>query len=147
MIKFSVNVSLMSRLIRKISTITFACLLLLNGVAGAAVVIGNCSSSMDRDPMDMHHCNGLLNFTLPAMGCCGECNDIFCNLMKNPLQDANAINSLPLLGSFYPFCLATVDPIAEPGSWIAFLETGYLLSATPAWRQIPLYIEHLSLII
>ena len=145
---FSDEVSLMIRLIRKISVITLACLLVLNLAAGAAVVVGHCPSSMgSSSPMDMDHCDGLPNFAFPIQGCCGECNDIFCDLMKNPLQDANAVNTSPFQGSCFPFFLGTVDPIAESGAWIALFEPRYLFSAAPAWSQIPLYIEHLSLII
>ena len=145
---FSDEVSLMIRLIRKISAITLACLLVLNLAAGAAVVVGHCPSSMgSSSPMDMDYCDGLLNFAFPIQGCCGECNDIFCDLMKNPLQDANAVNTSPFQGSCYPFFLGTVDPIAESGTGIALFEPSYLFSAALAWSQIPLYIEHLSLII
>ena len=145
---FSADVSLMIRLIRKISAITLACLLALNVAAGAAVVVGHCPSPMgSSSPIDMSHCDGLLNFAFPIQGCCGECNDIFCDLMKNPLQDANAVNTSPFQGSCYPFFPGTVDPIAESGVWIALSEPRYLFSAAPAWSQIPLYIEHLSLII
>ena len=145
---FLVAISLMTRLIRKISAIVLACLLAANVAAGAAVVVGHCPSSMSSSgPIDMDHCDGLLNFTFPIQGCCGECNDIFCDLMKNPLQDANAVNASPFQGSCYPFFLGTVDPIAESGAGIALFEPSYLFSATLAWSQIPLYIEHLSLII
>ena len=139
---------LMIRLIRKISAISLACLLGLNLAAGAAVVAEPCPFSMCCcGPMDMDHCDGLLNFEFSIQGCCGECNDIFCDLMKNPLQDANAVNTSPFQGSCYPFFLRTVDSIAEYGARIALSEPRYLFSAAPAWSQIPLYIEHLSLII
>ena len=145
---FSVEVSLMIRLIRKISAITLACLLVLNVAAGAAVVVGHCPFSMgSSSPMDMDHCDGLLNFAFPMQGCCGECNDIFCDLMKNPLQDANADNTSPFQGSCYPILLETEDPIDESDAQIALSEPRYLFPAALAWSQIPLYIEHLSLII
>ncbi len=139
---------LMIRLIRKISAITLACLLGLNLAAGAAVVAEPCPSSMCCcGPMDMDHCDGLLNFDISIQGCCGECNDIFCDLIKNPLQDANAVNTSPFQGSGYPFFLATVDPIADFGAWIALSEPKFMFSASLSWSQVPLYIEHLSLII
>jgi hypothetical protein len=144
---FSADVSLMIRLVRKISAITLACLLVLNVAAGAAIVVGHCPSSMGSSPIDMDHCDGLLNFAFPIQGCCGECRDIFCDLMKNPLQDANVVNTSPFQGSCYPFFLGTVDPIAESDAWIALFEPRYLFSAALAWSQIPLYIENLSLII
>ncbi len=146
---FSADVTLMTRLIRKISAITLAWLLVLNVAAGAAVVVGHCPSSMcGSSPMDMVHCDGLLNFEFPKPGCCGGCNDIFCDLMKNPLQDVNAVHSSPFQGNYYAFLfLGTVDPIGESCARIALSEPRYLFPAAPAWRQIPLYIEHLSLII
>ena len=138
----------MIRLVLKISAITLACLLVLNIAAGAAVVLGHCPSSMgSSNPIEMDHCDGLLNFAFPIQGCCGECRDIFCDLMKNPLQDANVVNTSPFQGSCYPFFLGTVDPIAESGAWIALFEPRYLFSASLAWSQIPLYIENLTLII
>jgi len=138
----------MIRLMCKISAITLACLLVLNLAAGVAVVIGHCPSAMgSSSPMDMDHCDGLLNFAFPMQGCCGGCNDVFCDLMKNPLQDANAVNTSPFQGSCYPYLLGTVDLIAESGARIALSEPRYLFSAVPAWSQVPLYIEHLSLII
>ena len=145
---FSVQVFLMIRLIRKISAITLACLLVLNVAAGAAVVFGHCPSSMDKSsPMVMDHCDGLLNFAFPMQGCCGECNDIFCDLMKNPLQDANAVNTSPFQGSCYPTFLGTVAPIDATGARIVLSEPRYPFPAALEWSQIPLYIEHLSLII
>ncbi|MDH3723705.1 MAG: hypothetical protein OER74_19575 [Desulfobacteraceae bacterium] len=94
----------MIRLIRKISTITLACLLVLNLTAGAAVVVEHCPPLLgSSSPMDIDHCDGMLNFAFPMQGCCGECNDIFCDLIKNPLQDANAVNASPFQGSCYPF--------------------------------------------
>ena len=138
----------MIRLIRKISAITIACLLGFNLAAGAVVVVASCPTSMSySDPMDMDHCDGLLNFAFPMQGCCGECNDIFCDLMKNPLKDVNAVNSSPFQGGHYPILLGTVDPIGESRAQIALSEPRHLFPAALAWRQTPLYIEHLSLII
>jgi hypothetical protein len=139
----------MIRLSRKISAIALVCLLVLNLAADAAVVIGHCPSSMSSSSlMDMDHCDGLLNFAFPILGCCGECNDIFCELMKNPLQDAKAVNTPPFFQvSCSPFFLGTVDPNAESSAWIVLFEPRYLFSAAPAWSQIPLYIQHLALII
>jgi len=145
---FLADVSLMIRLIRKISTITLACLLVLNLTAGAAVVVEHCPPLLgSSSPMDIDHCDGMLNFAFPMQGCCGECNDIFCDLMKNPLQDANAVNAPPFKGSCYPYFLGPVNPIAESGAWIASSAPRYLFCAALAWSQIPLYIENLTLII
>ncbi len=138
----------MIRLSPKILAITLACLLVSNLATGAATVIGHCEASMvNISPMAMDHCDGLLNFTFPLQGCCGDCNDIFCDLMKNPLQDANAANASPIQGSCYPIFLGSVNPIDASDGRIALCEQRFLLSAAPAWSQIPLYIEHLALII
>ena len=138
----------MIRLSPKILAITLACLLVFNLATGAASVIGHCEASMvNISPMAMDHCDGLLNFTFPLQGCCGDCNDIFCDLMKNPLQDANAANPSPIQGSCYPIILGSLDPIDVSDGQIALCEQRFLLSAAPAWSQIPLYIEHLALII
>ena len=145
---FLAYVSLMIRLIRKISAITLTCLLALNLAAGAVVVVEHCPSSMaSSSPIDMSHCDGLLNFAFPIQGCCGKCGDIFCDLIKNPLQDANVVKPSPFQGSCYPFFLGTVDPIAESGAWIGLSEPKNLFSGTLAWSQIPLYIENLTLVI
>ena len=138
----------MIRLRRKISIVILACILGLNVAAGAAIVAEPCSSSIvSSDPMDMGHCDGMLNFAFPTQGCCGQCNDIFCDLMKNPLQDANAVNSSPFQVSHYHFLPGSVYPIDASGTGTALSATRYLFSAGPPWSQVPLYIEHLSLII
>lgn len=138
----------MIRLSPKILAITLTCLLVFNVATGAASVIGHCEASMvNISPMAMDHCDGLLNFTFPLQGCCGDCSDIFCDLIKNPLQDANAANASPIQGSCYPIFLGSVNPIDASDGRIALSEHRFILSAAPAWNQIPLYIEHLALII
>ena len=138
----------MVRISRKILPVVLACLLGLNLATSAAVVAAPCPSQMCcSGPMDMDHCDGLLNFAFPMQDCCGECHDIFCDLMKNPLQDVNAVNSSPFQGSYAPFLLGIVDSIGEANSRIVVSEPRYLFPTGLAWSQIPLYIEHLSLII
>ena len=145
---FLAAVCLMIQLIRKISAFTLTCLLAVNIATGATVVVGHCQPSLDsNNPMDIDHCDGLLNFAFPMQGCCGECNDIFCDLMKNPSQVANVANTSPSQGSFYLFFPATATPIPESDVWIALFKPRYLFSTALARSQIPLYIEHLSLII
>ena len=138
----------MSRLIRKISTVILACLLGFNLAAHAAVVVPPCQSSIcGNGPMDMDHCDGLLDFGSPIQGCCGECGDIFCDLLKNSLQDVNAVNSSPFQGNYDPFLLETADGFGESSLQIALSEPGYLFTASMAGSQLPLYIQHLALII
>ncbi len=137
----------MIHLIRKISVIILACLLVLNVTAGAAAVAEHCSSPMVSSPMDIHHCDGLLNFVFPTIKCCEHCNDIFCDLMKDPLQDANALTSSTFQSSSFPIFTETVHPSAESGDWTVMFEPRYLFTQTLTWSQTPLYIEHLALII
>jgi len=142
----------MIRLIHKIIAVTVGCLLVLNLASGAAVAAGNCSSRMsasmvDENPMEMGHCDGLLNFGLPPQKCCDECSDIFCDLMNDHLQDAHAVNILPLQKSVYPFLLGAVCVSAEPGTRISRSKPRFQFPSEPSWNLIPLYIENLSLII
>ena len=138
----------MIRLSPKILAITLTCMLVFNLPTGAASVNGHCEASMvNISPMAMDHCDGLLNFTFPLQGCCGDCNDIFCDLIKNPLQDANATNASPIQGSCYPIFLGSVNSIDASDGRIALSEHSFTLSAAQARNQIPLYIEHLALII
>ena len=138
----------MNRLIPKILAIALACLLALNLSTAAVAMIGHCEASMvGINPMAMDHCDGLLNFAFPLQGCCGDCNDIFCDLMKNSLQDANVANASPINGSCYSIFLGSVNLIDASDGQIALCEHRITLSAAPAWSQIPLYIEHLALII
>ena len=138
----------MIRLIRKISTITLICLLALNLAAGTAIVASPCPISICCcGPMDMNHCDGLLNFAHPMQGCSGECDDIFCDLTKYPAQDLNAVNiSLPQ-GASYPCLSGTVDPIGGSNVEVALFEPRSLLPAALVLSPVPLYLEHLSLII
>ena len=138
----------MIRLSLKILAVTLACLLVSNLATGAASVIGHCEASMvNISPLAMDHCDGLLDFTFPLLDCCGDCNDIFCDLMKNPLQDANAANASPIQGSCYLIFLGSVNSIDASDGRIALSEHSFTLSAAQARNQIPLYIEHLALII
>ena len=132
----------------KILAITIACLLVFNLTTGAASVIEHCEALMVKiSPMAMDHCDGLLNFTFPLQGYCGDCNDIFCDLIRNPLQDANAANPTPIQGSCHPIFLGSVNPIDVSDGRIALCDQRFWLFAALAWSQIPLYIEHLALII
>ena len=145
---FSGKVRPMIRLNRKIIHIVLACLLGLNLATSGAIAAASCPSQMCcSGPMDMNHCDGLLNFAFPMHECCGECHDIFCDLMKNPLQDVNAVNSSPFQGSYAPFLLGIIDSLGVANSRIISFEPKYQFPTTLAWGQIPLYIEHLTLII
>lgn len=97
--------------------------------------------------MDMDHCDGLLDFGSPMQACCGECGDIFCDLLKNSLQDVNAVNSSPFQGNNDPFLLESADVPGESSLQIALSDPRYLFAASTARSQIPIYIQHLTLII
>jgi len=97
--------------------------------------------------MDMGQHNGMINFALPMQGCGDVCNDIFCDLMKDPLQDANAVNSFPSPGHYHPVILGTVDILGPSGFRTSGSESRHLLPHAWASSQIPLYLEHLALII
>ena len=138
----------MIRLIHKISAILLACLLGMNLAAGGALSAEPCPPSLcPSGLMDMGHHNGMINFALPTQGCGDDCNDIFCDLMKDPLQDANAVNSFPSPGHYHAVVLGTVDILGPSGLRTSGSESRHLLPHAWASSQIPLYLEHLALII
>ena len=140
--------SFMNRLIRKISAVILVCLLGPNLAAYAAVAVPPCSSPIcSSDPMGMDHCNGLLDFGSPMSGCCGECGDIFCDLMKTSSLDTSAVNSSPFQANHYPMLLETADFMGDSSFQPALPEPWYLSVASMAWSQIPLYLQNLALII
>jgi len=138
----------MIRLIHKISAIVLVCLLGLNLAAAGAVAAEPCHPSLcPGGLMDMGHHSGMIDFTLPMSVCGEDCKDIFCDLLKDPLQEANAVNSSPLPGPYHPVILGTVDTIGSFGLRASMSESRHLLSPCGPSSQIPLYLEHLSLII
>jgi hypothetical protein len=138
----------MNRFIQKISIILLACLLALNLAMGAAVDAAPCPPHLcSSGPMDMGHHNGMINFALPMQGCCEDCNDIFCDLLKDPLQDANAVNSSPVQGHYNPAIPGSLDSIVKSGRRDSVSVTRYPSIDSWASSQIPLYLENLSLII
>jgi hypothetical protein len=138
----------MIRLIHKIPAFVLACLLGLNLAAAGAVVAEPCPPSLcPGGLMDMGHHNGMIDFTLPMSGCGEDCKDIFCDLLKDPLPEANAVNSSPLPGPYYPVILGTADALGPFGLRADRSESRHLLSPCGSSSQIPLYLEHLSLII
>lgn len=97
--------------------------------------------------MDLGHHNGMINFALPLQGCGEDCNDIFCDLMKDPLQDVNAVNSSPFQGHYSPVVLGTVNAFGQSGLRASVSEFRNPLIDSGASSQIPLYLENLALII
>ena len=138
----------MIRLIHKISAILLACLLGLNLAAGGAVAAEPCPPSLcPGGLMDMGHHNGMINFALPMQGCGEDCNDIFCDLMKDPLQDVSAVNLSPFQGHYYPVILTNLAPLGLSGVRASAFESRHPLFDSWASSQIPLYLQHLALII
>jgi hypothetical protein len=138
----------MNRFIQKIAVILFACLMVLNLAAGDTVVAAPCPTHLCCDgPMDMGHHNGMINFAFPMQGCCEDCNDPFCDLLKDPLQDVNAANYSPFQGHYNPVILGSADSIGQSGLRDSVSVTRHPLIDFRASSQIPLYLENLSLII
>jgi hypothetical protein len=138
----------MNRLILKIAVIILACLLALNLAAGATVDAAPCPPQLCcGGPMDMGHHNGMINFAFPMQGCCEGCNDIFCDLMRDPLQDVNAVNSAPFQGHHVPVILGTLNTTGQSSLLASVAESRHPLLESRVSGQVPLYIENLSLII
>ena len=97
--------------------------------------------------MDMGHHNGMINFALPMQGCCEDCNDTFCDLMKDPLKDVNAVSSSYFQGTHNPVFLGAMDFAGQSGVLASVSETRHPLIDFRVSSQIPLYLENLSLII
>ena len=95
----------------------------------------------------MGHHNGMINFATPTQGCCEGCDDVFCDLLKDPLQDVNAVNASPAQGTYYPVILGTVISIGDTRLGAAGFQPRKPLTDYRAANPIPLYLEHLSLII
>jgi hypothetical protein len=97
--------------------------------------------------MDMGHHNGMINFALPMQECCEDCNDSFCDLMRDPLQDVNAVHSSPFQGHKSPVILGTLNTIGHSRLMVSVPESRHSLFELRVSGQVPLYIENLSLII
>ena len=138
----------MKRFFQKIAIIIFACLLAFNIAAGNALGAAPCLPHLCcGGPMEMGHHNGMINFAIPIQGCCEDCDDIFCDLLKDPLKDVNAVNPPSAQGLYYPVILGTVMSIGETRLLAAASGPRQSLADFWASPQIPLYLEHLSLII
>jgi len=138
----------MNRRIQKIFIPILACLFGLNLAVGGSVPADPCPPSLcPSGVMEMDHHNGMIDFTRPMHGCGEDCNNIFCDLLKDPFQEANAVSSSSFPGSHYPVIAGTVDVIGQLGFRASSTEFQPPVTESGAARQIPLYIEHLSLII
>ena len=136
----------MNRFNHKIPVIVLACLLALN--PAVAVDADACPPHLCCGAsMDLGHHNGMLNFAVPMQGCCKDCNDGFCDLMADPLQEVNAVHSSPFKGPQAPLILGTVSAFGHSSLQIFGSESQHPLLELRASGQIPLYLENLALII
>ena len=133
---------------QKIAVIVLACLLALNPAAGAAVDAAPCPPHVCCGAaMNTGHHNGMLNFAVPTQGCCDDCNDGFCDLMADPLQEVNTVHSSPFQGPHAQLILGTVGAIGQLSLRASASESRRSLLELRASGQIPLYLENLALII
>ena len=138
----------MDRLLQKVAIIILACLLALNISASATVDAAPCPPHLCCGGlMELGHHNGMINFALPMQGCGENCSDILCNLMKDPLQDVNAVNSPPFQGPYSPIILGTISSFGPSGPRAFASESRNPLIDSGSSSQIPLYLENLALII
>lgn len=138
----------MNRLRPKIALVVSACLLGMHLVTGTAVAIAPCPpTTCCSGPMHLDACNDVINFARPIQKCCDDCNDMFCGLLNDPLQDVKPVQPSSELMFSHPSYAVNVqnvevdcDVIPGPGMW-------NILNFEVTSNPIPLYIEHLSLII
>ena len=135
----------MNRLKPKLALIISTFLLGMNFAAGTAIAVTPCPPSICCGG-SMHH-NAVLTFSLPVQKCCDECKDLLCGLLNDPLQDAKPVQPTQEIG----YSDASYALNAEPDS----ISRGHLLPSK-SWQilafevvsnPVPLYIEHLALII
>lgn len=138
----------MNPIIQKTAIIVLACLLAVNTAAGAAVDAAPCPPHLCCGAaVDRGHHNGMLNFAVPTQGCCDDCNDGFCDLMADPLQEVNAVHSSPFQGPHTPPILGSVSTVGQLSLRATASVSPYPLLELRASGQIPLYLENLALII
>lgn len=137
----------MIRMIRNISAVTLACILALSTVVSAAGGVAHCPTMAGDRPMEMDPCDGLLNFGASTQGCFGNCNDVFCDLVKDPFKEANTLTSSHYQASGSPIHGIVESIDAECSARNLPAEPKYLLSEPLLYNLIPLYMEHSTFII
>lgn len=142
----------MNRLTPKIAFMVSAYLLVMNFAAGAAIAIVPCPPSICCSVstpmhMDMESCNNILNFAHPVQKCCDQCNDLFCGLLNDPLQDIKTVQPSPEMGFYQTFHALSVHSVNFTGEQILEPKPWHLISFDVVSNLAPLYIENLSLII
>ena len=138
----------MNRLTPKIALIISVCLLGMNFAAGAVFAAAPCPPPMCcSGPMHMGHCNDMINFMTPMQKCCDQCNNMFCGPINDPLQDVNPVNPSPEQGYYSSFHPDNVNVSGLSIVQVMQSKPGYPAPIELASNLIPLYIEHLSLLI
>ncbi len=138
----------MDRFIQTIAFIFLAGLLALNPAAGAAVDAAPCPPHLCCGAaMDQGHHNGMLNFAVPSQGCCDNCNDGFCDLLDDPLQEVNAVHSSPFQGPHASLILGAVSAFGQSSLRASASDIQHPLLELRTSGQIPRYLENLALII
>ena len=119
----------------------------MNLTAGAALAVVPCPPPMCcSGPMHMEHYNSMINFSLPLMKCCEDCNNLMCGPLSDPLQDVTTVNPSSEQGYstvFHPGLQALDMSLTQV--WVP--EPRPPMADEPASSLVPLYISTLSLII
>lgn len=138
----------MNRLTPKIALLICVSLVGMNFTAGVVFAAAPCPPPMCcSGPMHMGHCNDMINFMAPMQKCCDQCNNLFCGPINDPLQDVNPVNPAPEQGYYSSFHTDNVNVSDLSFVQVVQLQRGDSAPAEPATNLIPLYIEHLSLLI
>lgn len=138
----------MNRLTRKLAFLIIVCLLGMNFTSGAVLAAAPCPTPMCcSGPMHLGHCNDMFNFMMPMQKCCDQCNNLFCGPINDPLQDVNPVNPTPEQGYYSSFLLENVNVSDLSFVQVAQTKAGNPAPVEMASNLIPLYIEHLSLLI
>ena len=135
----------MNRLKPKLALIISTFLLGMNFAAGTAIAVTPCPPRICCGG-SMHH-NAVLTFALPVQKCCDECKDLLCGLLNDPLQDAKPVQPTPEIGysdTSYPL---NAQPAGISRGHLLPSKSWQLLAFEMVSNPVPLYIEHLALII
>ena len=138
----------MNRLTPKLTFLIIVCLLGMNFTSGAVLAAAPCPPSMCcSGPMHMGHCNDMFSFMMPVQKCCDRCNNLFCGPINDPLQDVKPVNPTPEQGYYSSSFLENVNVSDLSFVPVAQTKAGDSAAVELASNLIPLYIEHLSLLI
>lgn len=135
----------MNRLAPKIAFTVTAFLLGMNFVAGTAIAAAPCPPSVCCS--QSMHPNAVLNFVLPVQKCCDECKDLLCGLLYDPLQDVKPVQPTPEIGYSHAYYALNVQLAGISRGFLLPSKSWQLLAVEVSSNPVPLYIEHLALII